>query len=60
MGRRSREHKKAVIAGTESPFRASPGKPKKEPSPPEKVETAVKELSKADELLERVRKLKGG
>ncbi len=27
MGRRSREHRTAVIAGIEEPFRASPGKP---------------------------------
>ncbi len=28
MGKRSREHKQAVIAGTEEPFRTSPSKPK--------------------------------
>lgn len=54
MGKRSREHKKAVIAGKRKPFRASPDKPKKhEPDVGD-----VKEPSKATDLLERAKKLK--
>lgn len=56
MGRRKRKHKQDVAAGTEKPFRASPDKPKRgEPSI-----SGKKELSKAMEILERVRRLKGG
>lgn len=51
MGKRSRKHKAAVIAGTEKPFRASPDKPKT-------GEQLVKELSASDKRMERIRKMK--
>lgn len=46
MGKRSRLHKEAVIAGKEKPFRASPDKPKHE------------EHSASESIMERVRKMK--
>ncbi len=75
MGKRSREHKAAVIAGTKEPFRAAPDKPRThEPVEPVKESAdepgvivvsdgsgkviAVGGASKADDLLERIRRLK--
>lgn len=54
MGKRSRQHKQAVIEGKEPPFRASPGKPKVSE---EKTAKAKDDFSKALGLLARVRKL---
>jgi len=34
VGKRKREHKKAVAEGREAPFRASPGKPEEKPAKP--------------------------
>lgn len=46
MGKRGREHRQAVIAGTEKPFRASPDKSK------------GIDLSASEKIMERIRKLK--
>ncbi len=57
MGKRSREHRQAVIAGTEKPFRTSPDKPK--PELPSKEE--LMGLAKASEvagIAERAKVLK--
>lgn len=51
MGKRSRLHKQAVIAGTEKPFRASPSKPKRgkfeEPSASEMIMERIRAIKKA-------------
>lgn len=50
MGKQKRLHRKAVIAGTEKPYRASTDKPK----------ASADTRSVSEKLLERVRKLKEG
>ncbi|KKL62218.1 hypothetical protein LCGC14_2187430 [marine sediment metagenome] len=50
MGRRKREHRLAVIAGTEKPFRTSPEKPRKDEQPV---------LSAADAIMARIQAMKG-
>ncbi len=49
MGKRKREHKQAVIAGTEKPFGTPPDEPKKGEQP---------QLSAPESITDRVRRLK--
>ncbi len=51
MGRRKREHRLAVIAGIEEPFRTSPVKPKVSeqpvPSAPDAIMARIQAMKKA-------------
>lgn len=53
MGKRKREHKEKVIAGTEAPFRTSPSKPKSPEPEAGAPQTIVETFAKLHKLLGR-------